>query len=162
MAEYELYLQPPKIRIRASSQVKCGLVINSHERSGTHFLMNSLESCTRYTAHPYLDYDTNPLAGLVSFYSKQSASAFFSRMTQIRASGDALCITSLVKSHFPADLLADCTGSRLRLVYIYRNPVDTIMSLWRFFLRFPNEGPCLQSPLDLAMATPERSSQRYQ
>ena len=52
------------------------LMVCSHERSGTHFMMNSISKCTEYTASPFLNYDYLPLGSVVNFFSEQSIRNF--------------------------------------------------------------------------------------
>lgn len=162
MNKKKLYLKTPQIPVEVSNLINSGVIVCSHERSGTHFLMNSLSLSTHYTSNPYLDYESNPLGGIVQFHSRQSASLFFSQVTDIKANNGKYCISSLVKSHFPASLHVNHLGDHLKIIYIYRNPVDTLVSLWKFFWKYPHDGPCLESPFELAQATPCGNSQRYQ
>ena len=46
--------------LSGSEKVNLPLMVCSHERSGTHFLMNSLSSSTFYTVEPFLNYDYFP------------------------------------------------------------------------------------------------------
>jgi len=148
----------------ASSEVDKQLMVCSHERSGTHFLMNTIGLCTHYCANPWLNYDLNPLGTEVNFYSENSARNFIKQFGRIRTRLGDVCNASIIKSHFPLALLGENTSELpLKVLYVYRNPYDTLVSLWRFMHQWDwNEGPKLSTPLALATATPSGQSQRYQ
>lgn len=140
------------------------LMVCSHERSGTHFLMNSLGSCTKYTSNPWLNYDLMPYGGTLNFYSSSSVMNFFSEISRLDAgNSNILGLASIVKSHFPVSLVQCALGTGLKIAYIYRNPVDTLISFWKLLHGFNwFEGPKLDSPLQLAQHIPCGQSQRYQ
>ena len=59
-----------QIDIAVSADVDRPLMVCSHERSGTHFLMNSIANITKYTQEPFLNYDLRPLGANVNFFPK--------------------------------------------------------------------------------------------
>ena len=51
----------------------------------------------------------------------------------------------------------------LKIIYVWRDPAETIASLWKFLHRWGwNEGPKTETPIELATARPSGQSQRYQ
>ena len=58
----------PEINLSISNKVNFPLMVCSHERSGTHFMMNGLSTCTEYTKDPYLDFDYCTLGPIVNFF----------------------------------------------------------------------------------------------
>ena len=75
--------------LSCSEKVYVPLMVCSHERSGTHFMMNSISKCTEYTASPFLNYDYLPLGSVVNFFSEQSISSL-SHIKQANLSGQRL------------------------------------------------------------------------
>lgn len=153
---------PIKVNV-ALDDVDATLMVCSHERSGTHFLMNSLASCTKYVSSPWLNYDFVPFGGAVNFFSEISVRKFFAGISRIEVNGSRLGMASIVKSHFPLSMVQCALDTGMRVAYIYRNPVDTLHSFlgyvhkWDWF-----EGPKLATALELARHVPCGSSQRYQ
>ena len=70
--------------LSGSEKVNLPLMVCSHERSGTHFVMNSISKCTEYTANPFLNFDYSPLGSLINFFSEESIRIFLNslKMTQ--------------------------------------------------------------------------------
>tara|TARA_Y100001968_G_C19415582_1_gene748813 strand:- start:754 stop:1551 length:798 start_codon:yes stop_codon:yes gene_type:complete len=158
-----LNVKSEPIRLSASSKVNTPLMVCSHERSGTHFLMNSLSNYTNYIVKPYLNFDYSPLSSMVNFYSKENINNLIEQLNKIKLNGDILCLNSIIKSHFPISLLGNESIQKLKVVYIYRNPVDVFISYWRFLHRWEwDEGPKVKSPIELSLAKPSGQSQRYQ
>ena len=68
-----------------------------------------------------------------------------------------------MKSHFPVSLVKEALKENLRVIYIYRNPVDTLISYWKFLHRWDwLEGPKTKTPFQLCAHPPAGQSQRYQ
>ena len=154
---------PIKVTL-AVDEVEATLMVCSHERSGTHFLMNSLASCSKYVSNPGLNYDLLPFGGVVNFFSETSVRKFFANLASFGVGGaEGLGIASIVKSHFPVSLVKPVLDTGLKVAYIYRNPVDTLLSFWRLLHSYGwFEGPKLDTPLELAQHPPCGQSQRYQ
>ena len=152
------------IELSSSKKVNTPLLICSHERSGTHFMMNSIAKCTHYTVSPYLNFDYMPLGSFVNFFSEKSVNNFFKTIKTVRLSdSNNSCTNSIIKSHFPLSLLGHAERNLCKIVYIYRNPKDVFISYWKFLHRWDwFEGPKLDSPLDLMKIQPRGQSQRYQ
>jgi hypothetical protein len=133
------------------------VLVVSHERSGTHFLMNTLAACYGYVSQPWIDLDHPPLA--INLFSPIAIREHLLTL----AAGPR---THLVKSHHQAGFFAgELSGLAEHYVffYIYRNPVDVLLSYWRFMHQWPwFEGPKVADPLTFAHAEPCGSMMRYQ
>jgi len=152
-----------QIDIAVSADVDRPLMVCSHERSGTHFLMNSIANITKYTQEPFLNYDLRPLGANVNFFSKAGVNDFFLNIKNIQIQDQTLCTSSILKSHFPIRLAKEALKDNLKAIYIYRNPVDTLISYWKFLHKWNwFEGPKTNTPLELAAHSPAGQSQRYQ
>ena len=140
------------------------VVVVSHERSGTHFLMNSIAANSVYTVDPFLNFDHNPLGDEVNFFSGPSVRGFFDGLLQMRVPAGSLFLKSIIKSHHAHPFLVPLFGDpRVRILYIHRDPTDTLTSLWRFLHRWDwYEGPRTATPLALAQHPPEGRLLRYQ
>ena len=157
-------VQLPEISVAVSDQVAFPLMVASHERSGTHFLMNSIAGCTHYVSNPWLNFDINPLGSVVNFTYPKNVQRFLASISRLDVgSSSPMCVASIVKSHYPPFALEAAVGSGLRVAYIYRNPVDVMVSMWRYLLKWPwFEGPKCSDPLMLAQMRPVGQSMRYQ
>ena len=153
----------PSFVLSCSEKVKIPLMVCSHERSGTHFMMNSISECTEYTVNPFLNFDYIPLGSFVNFFSKESINKFLFSLQDISKNEySAHCVNSIIKSHFPLSLL-DHNKNLCRVIYIYRNPDEVFISYWKFLHRWNwFEGPKLSSPLEFIKSNPKGQSQRYQ
>ncbi len=150
-------------RVYATKKVDSPLMVCSHERSGTHFMMNSISKCTHYVSDPILNYDYYPIGGLVNFFRVEQVSKFFENLQSIDSSSGKICLCSIIKSHFPLQLLGEKPPGKMNIIYIYRNPVDVFVSYWKFLkIQGYFEGPKTISPLELAKHIPCGRSQRYQ
>ena len=161
MANYKI--NGPSFVLSCSEKVKIPLMVCSHERSGTHFMMNSISECTEYTVSPFLNFDYMPLGSFVNFFSKESMNKFLLSLQDIsRNEYSNHCVNSIIKSHFPLSIL-DHNNNLCRVIYIYRNPEEVFISYWKFLHRWNwLEGPKLNSPLELIKTNPKGQSQRYQ
>jgi hypothetical protein len=111
------------------------IIVASHERSGTHFLMNTLADNFGYVSAPWFDIDDdsvpNPYAaGNIQDYLSAAAD---------------LPMLNLLKTHFEAAFFKDIIDWVLKhfsIIYIYRKPLPTMESLRRHVLDLPwNAGP---------------------
>ena len=154
-----------QIDIAVSADVGRPLMVCSHERSGTHFLMNSIANSTKYTQEPFLNFDLMPLGASVNFFYSVSVDNFCKTIKNIHLQDQdqTLCTSSILKSHFPVSLAREALKANLKAIYIYRNPVDTLISYWQFIHRWNwFEGPKTNTPLELVAHSPAGQSQRYQ
>lgn len=149
------------IRFIADTEIPIPVMVCSHERSGTHFLMNSIADNSRYSNDPFLNYDLKPLGSFLNFHDKKDVKTFFERLTERRCA-------SIVKSHFSAAFFLEhdeefILNDLLKILYIVRNPVEVMLSYHRFIKHFPwHEGPKTQRAITFAGAAPEGQMLRYQ
>ena len=133
------------------------VIVVSHERSGTHFLMNALAACYGYVSQPWINFDQPPLA--INFYSP---TAIREHLLTVAAGPR----THLIKSHHQAGFFAgelSALAEHYVFFYIYRNPVDVLLSYWRYMHRWSwFEGPKVADPLTFARAEPCGYMMRYQ
>lgn len=152
------------LKIKASTKINEQLMVCSHERSGTHFAMNTIDRATHYCSNPWLNYDLHPLGAKINFFSPESANKFITELSSLKVNNTSACNASIIKSHYPISHLGTYAGQLpLKIIYIWRDPVETIASLWKFMHRWSwNEGPKTDTPIELATARPAGQSQRYQ
>lgn len=136
------------------------VMVCSHERSGTHFLINTLTKNSAYRNDPYLDYDSEPLGSFHNFHDCRDVVSFFQKLHERKCA-------SVVKSHFAAPFFRDAERKLLtgpcKIIYIARNPFDVMMSYHRFILHFPwHEGPKPKHTLEFVTAAPQGRMLRYQ
>lgn len=141
-----------------SDKVSFPLIVSSHERSGTHFIMNAIADCTNYLSNPHFDIGNRANAGLIDVHNPNDVRSFFYKNS--KSSGRSL--RNIVKSHYDSRLFSPAIEGGARVVYIYRNPIDVFISFWKFLIRFPEEGGAFKTPMELAVACPQNSALRYQ
>ena len=152
------------LQIKTSANIAEQLMVCSHERSGTHFTMNSLDYVSDYCSNPWLNYDLDPFGAKINFFSLASTNDFIKEMSDLNFNGTSTCNASIIKSHFPISHLGDeASKLPLKIIYVWRDPAETIASLWKFMHRWDwNEGPKTETPIELATSRPSGQSQRYQ
>ena len=145
-----------KLQLSKTDPNKRKIAVISHERSGTHFLMNTLAMNFDYDSENWwnLDYHTG-----INFYSPQAILQYLDQ-----ARGKA--IINILKSHHTADffngILADVL-SEFDIFYIYRDPRDTLISTWNLFQKFGwDEGPRCYNPGQFIREAPSGGMMRYQ
>ena len=152
------------LQIKTSAKITEQLMVCSHERSGTHLTMNTIDAVSEYCSNPWLNYDLHPLGAQINFFSPTSASTFIRGLSDLQVNGTSRCNVSIIKSHFPISHLAEeVKNLPLKIIYVWRDPAETIASFWKFLHRWRwNEGPKTETPIELATARPSGQSQRYQ
>jgi hypothetical protein len=132
-------------------------MVVSHERSGTHFLMNALAACYGYVSDPWINLD-GPTVNINYFYPRDVRDTLLALAARPMA--------NVIKSHHPADFFATelpRLAERYVVFSICRDPVATLVSFWRFLHRWPwSEGPRASDPLAFARAEPCGRMMRYQ
>jgi hypothetical protein len=133
------------------------IMVISHERSGTHFMMNSIATCFDCVSFPWLDLDRKQFN--INYYHPQSLQMLILKVAETRPA-------NVLKSHheftFFSEIIASFKGA-IELVYIYRNPADVMASYWRFLHTWNwVEGPKADTALDFAMAPPMGQLMRLQ
>ena len=145
------------MKISTFSKPRPRIAVISHERSGTHFLMNSMASAFGYISHPWLDFDY--YEANVNFYHPPSVVKYFSQF-------DSIYLANTVKSHhhhaFFSETMDQIAQSFLFL-YIYRDPRNVMSSLCSFLNNLSwREGPRTASPSQLIRTAPCGFMMRYQ
>lgn len=145
------------ITVSLFNEDRPAVLVASHERSGTHFMMNSLQAAYRYAAHPWFDFDTPPLS--INLYSPSLVSEL------LRSYADRP-VRTLVKSHHHFDFFSSAfnpVSERWIVFYVHRNPVDVMISFHRVINYWDwHEGPRRPNALQFALAPPEGRMMRYQ
>ncbi len=133
------------------------VMVVSHERSGTHFLMNALAACYGYVSAPWVNFD-RPSLNINYYHPAEVRDALLALAARPMA--------NVVKSHHPADFFAaelPRLAGRYVVLSVCRDPAATLLSLWRVMHRWPwAEGPRLADPLAFARAEPCGRMMRYQ
>jgi len=132
-------------------------LVIGHERSGNHFLMNTLARAYGYIAEPWFNIDLIPHP--INYFQPQSLQRL------LMGAGNSR-IANIGKSHHSVEFFAPILKSlqqRFVIFYVHRDPVDVILSYWRFIDRWQwREGPRRDNPVDFALAEPEGQMLRYQ
>jgi hypothetical protein len=132
-------------------------MVVSHERSGTHFMMNTVAACFDYVSMPWVDLDNHQFN--INYYQSQNLKTLILKLAELRAA-------NIVKSHHEFKFFSDIIGAFegvIQIVYIYRNPADVMSSFWRFLHTWNwAEGPKVDTALDFATAPPMGQLMRYQ
>jgi hypothetical protein len=139
------------------SEERPAVMVVSHERSGTHFLMNALAACYGYVSAPWINLD-RPSVNINFYYPAEVRDLLMSLAARPMA--------NVVKSHHQAEFFA---GELPRLTQRYvvfslcRDPAATLLSYWRLLHRLPwVEGPRTADPLTFARSEPCGRMMRYQ
>jgi len=144
------------LELHLSSEPRPKVLVASHERSGTHFLMNTLERCFGYLADPWVDLDFG--LGL-DFHDPAALDRLFAAVA-------GKPVRELFKSHHAFGFLAPVLGvwrDELRVLYVYRHPRAVMQSLHRFQRGLArDEGPRAASAGELMRAEPRGAMLRYQ
>lgn len=132
-------------------------MVVSHERSGTHFLMNALASCYGYVSTPWIDFD-RPTFNINYFYLPEVRDLLLALADRPMA--------NVVKSHHAVDFFAgelQRITERYVIFVICRNPAAVMLSFWRYIHQWPwTEGPKTLDPASFACGEPCGRLMRYQ
>lgn len=138
------------------SDHKAAMVV-SHERSGTHFTMNALAGCFGYVSKPWVDLDHTEIN--INFHHAPSMEKVFDFIIEKRCA-------STVKSHHSAEFFESVLSrieGKMEVVYVVRNPVDVMVSFWRFLHTWNwVEGPLAATAAGFAESAPMGRLMRYQ
>jgi Sulfotransferase domain len=142
------------------------VMVVSHERSGTHFLMNTLAACFGYVATPWLDIDRNKFN--INYFHAQSLQTLIVKIAALRTANILKChhefeFFSPIVDAFAGKLHVFYISGKLHVFYIYRHPADVMASYWRFLRTWNwSEGPRADTALDFATAVPMGRLMRFQ
>ena len=131
-------------------------IVVSHERSGTHFLMNALALNFEYISKPWINFDYEIP---INFHSSKELSEFFRKMHD-------LPILNIVKTHhhfsFFQDFI-DYLAEQYHIFYVYRDPRDVMVSFWKLIRDLSwDEGPKTDSVTSFMRTAPRGAILRYQ
>jgi len=133
-------------------------MVNSHERSGTHFLMNTIADNFGYSSDPFTDFDMpiNP-------WIPRNITAMLKELIQNRPEA----VNNIVKSHYEGKFFKPVMKellTNIHMFYIYRsNPNELFKSLRKHFLNIPwSEGPKCKTSGALTLTEPYGGCMRYQ
>jgi hypothetical protein len=150
-------LQELGARPRGIAMQRPSVLVVSHERSGTHFLINALAAAYGYPAIGFLDFDQTSLN--INYFHARAVGEALVRAARLPSA-------TTIKSHHAVEFFEDALPEILRqmpVFYIHRDPVDVMISYWRAINAWPwHEGPRTTSVLEFAAAEPEGMMLRYQ
>ena len=133
------------------------VMVISHERSGTHFLMNALARAYDYAPGQRVDFDQSALN--INYFEPQAVSGALGRLTALRPD-------AIIKSHHAVeffDSVLDEVLKKTLIFYIHRDPAAVMISFWRFVKNWSwHEGPKRATAVEFAAAPPEGQLMRYQ
>lgn len=136
------------------------VMVVSHERSGTHFLMNALAACYGYVSLPWINLDRPTEIRHNQFPAGEIRDTLLMMADRPMA--------NIVKAHHAADFfdsVLEAVTQRFAVFVIHRDPVDVMVSFWRHLHRFlPSDyaGPLEADPVTFARAVPFGRMIRYQ
>jgi hypothetical protein len=157
-------LNKKPVKLSASKNIKKILCVCSHERSGTHFLMNSISINSNYSVNPFLNFDLIPFGDMVNFYSPTSVENFINQISSITHLDQKYKLSSIIKSHHcPLTFKNLFDNPNIVFLYIYRRPIDVFVSFKNFVDHWNwNEGPKKNTLFEFITSSPEGQMQRYQ
>ncbi|MFH1850866.1 MAG: sulfotransferase domain-containing protein [Candidatus Neomarinimicrobiota bacterium] len=135
------------------------VAVISHERSGTHFLMNTIAYNFNFISAPWWNLDFE--LGL-NFHSPQTL------LNYIKPTEDKPVLNILKSHHAVAffDGIMDYLTDQFHLFYIYRDPRDTLVSQWKLMKTYRDqgweEGPISATIGEYIQAAPSGAMLRYQ
>ncbi len=145
------------LQIGNSDQEKVAVI--SHERSGTHFLMNSLAANFNYNSNPWWNRDFE--LG-INFHSPASI------LEHIQQAHD-IPIKNILKSHHQIGFFKDIMeyfSAESKIFYIHRDPVAALRSNWKLICHFRlqgwDEGPETETLSEFLRTPPSGNMLRYQ
>lgn len=132
------------------------VIVASHERSGTHFLMNTIADNFGYVSDPWIDLDwhmvLNPFAS--------------DNFLHVLMMGSGAPVANLFKTHFPAEFFMPIMGwvlDHYEVFYIYRKYKPTMRSFCNHLNALSwNAGPKHEDWHDMAVSEPSGAILRYQ
>lgn len=132
------------------------VIVVSHERSGTHFLMNALAAAYGYP-RDFLNFDVPELT--IDYRNP-------GEVLRVLGAVGARPQTAVVKSHHAVEFFApvlDRILERTPILYIHRDPVDVMVSFWRYARQWmPAESARAVTAGNFATAPPRLTVLRYQ
>jgi hypothetical protein len=145
------------LKFAAFTAYRPPVMVISHERSGTHFLMNSIASAYGYVSQPWVDLDDHHIP--INYFHQPSIAGALNHLADRQ-------IAAIVKSHHPStffeNILDEVLG-RYVIFYIHRDPADVMASFFKFMYAWHcHVGPQREDAVAFAAAAPEGRLMRYQ
>ena len=130
-----------------------------HERSGTHFLMNTLAYNFGYISAPWFNFDFE--LG-INFHAPQAILNILKQMHDKP-------VLNILKSHHPIEFFRDFIdyfAEQFFIFYIYRDPRDVMVSNWKLINFYHaqgwDEGPKVRTVGEFIRSQPRGAMLRYQ
>ena len=95
-------LEKKKLQFSSKVNIKKVIVVCSHERSGTHFLMNSIAYNTYYSVEPFIDFDYMQIGDIINFHKPEHVFNFIKKIAFVEKKEIRYGLSSLIKSHHPS------------------------------------------------------------
>lgn len=132
------------------------VLVISHERSGTHFLMNSLAVNFGYVSNPFMNLDWS--LG-INYYSALALKEFFEKFQEYS-------VANIFKSHHTLDFYREFLPQNpfgFKVLYIYRDVYEVQVSYHGHLRSLPwNEGPSTYNFSEFLRRSPSGAMTRYQ
>lgn len=132
------------------------VLVVSHERSGTYFLMESIALNFGYGNYAQrIDLDGKGI-------NWADPDQFLDYLK--KPEWDSIPILNPFKSHHPRcffDKICDYIMEQFHVFYLYRDGRDVLVSMWNHLNRSGTAGPCTFTPTDLICASPVGMLSRY-
>lgn len=145
----------PSLELQLAQDGRKKAAVFSFPRSGTHFLMNTLELNFGYIARRWWNFDID--TGL-NFYAPQALRDYFRQVA-------GKPVLNVLKSHHPVEFVADFLdefSAEFHVLYIYRDPRDVMVSFWKHVQNQQwQAGPRVDSPAAFMRAAPQDGMLRY-
>jgi len=143
-----------KLNLAPDNRKKVAVI--SHERSGTHFLMNTLALNFGYITDPWWNFDFEH--GL-NFHAPHGLHYYLKQVHNQP-------VLNVLKSHHPIAFFYEFIDYHLdqfHVLYILRDPRNVMISNWKLINELPwDEGPKTKSVSDFMRAEPRGAMMRYQ
>lgn len=144
------------MELTTSKEYRKKIAVISHERSGTHFLMNAIATNFGYISNPWWNFDFDQP---INFHAPQAIQQYLQQAHDYS-------VLNILKSHHPVAFfneIIDYLADQFHIFYIYRDPRDVLVSNWKLIRSFNwDEGPKTETAGDFIRAEPSGAMLRYQ
>ena len=145
-----------QFKCRAAQKGRPKILVVSHERSGTHFVMNSLALNLGYVANPWVNMDWELGVNFHSSFAFETLLSHFSGQW----------IANIFKSHHEFGFYADWIHkfkNEFKIIYMVRDVAPVLRSYQRFLQTTDwFEGPKISLPSEFIRAQPVGGLTRFQ